>query len=124
MERDRTQLALVESVVSAAVARLQHKLEYWGTGQERIGGTIWERPGALGEESLEELLNSIDLSYLAGKNEWAIVGAGWELLWGVKPPPQVIRKRDELEAKADAGIMLTKIEELWLNLILVDTDMF
>ena len=123
MERDRTKLALLESVVSAAVARLQDKLEYWGTGEERLG-TDWERPGALGEESLEELLASIDLNYLAGKNEWAIVGAGWELLWGVKAPVEVTRKRDELQQKADAGIMLTKIEELWLNLILVDTDMF
>lgn len=70
-----------------------------------------------------ELLNSVDLNYLAGKNEWAIVGAGWELLWGVKTPEQVLRKREELRAKADAGIVLTKIEELWLNLILVDTDL-
>lgn len=124
MERDRTKLALLESVVSAAVARIQHKLEYWGTGQENLGGTVWERPGALGEKSLEKLLSSIDLSYLAGKNEWAIVGVGWELLWGVKAPVEVTRKRDELQAKADAGMMLTKIEELWLNLILVDTDMF
>jgi len=124
MERDRTQLALVESVVSAAVARIQHKLEYWGTGAERLGGTVWERPGALGEEDLEELLNSIDLNYLAGKNEWAIVGAGWELLWGVKTPEPVLRKRDELQAKADTDTPLTRIEELWLNLILVDTDMF
>jgi len=122
MERERTNLALLESVVSAAVSRLQPKLEYWGTGAE-TPRTDWERPGALGEESLEELLNSVDLNYLAGKNEWAIVGAGWELLWGVKTPEQVLRKREELRAKADAGIVLTKIEELWLNLILVDTDL-
>ncbi|KKU03946.1 MAG: hypothetical protein UX88_C0010G0012 [Candidatus Woesebacteria bacterium GW2011_GWC2_47_16] len=60
MERDRTQLALVESAVSAAVARLQPKLEFWGTGAE-TPETNWERPGALGEESLEGLLNSINL---------------------------------------------------------------
>jgi len=122
MERERTKLALLESAVSAAATRLGDKLEYWGTGAENLG-TVWERPGALGEESLEELLNSVDLNYLAGKNEWAIVGAGWELLWGVKAPEQVLRKREELQAKADAGIVLTKIEELWLNLILVDTDL-
>jgi len=113
----------LESAVSAAVARIQHKLEYWGLGAENLG-TVWERPGALGEESLEKLLNSVDLNYLAGKNEWAIVGAGWELLWGVKTPEPVLRKREELRAKADADVHLTKIEELWLNLILVDTDMF
>ena len=59
MERDRTQLALVESAVSAAVARLQPKLEFWGTGAE-TPETNWERPGALGEESLEGLFFATD----------------------------------------------------------------
>ena len=123
MERERTKLDLLESVVSAAVARLQDKLEYWGTGEERLG-TDWERPGALGEESLEELLNSIDLNYLAGKNEWAIVGVGWEFLWGVKPPQIISAKREELMSKLEAGERLTRLEKLWANLVLVDTDMF
>ncbi|OGM89815.1 hypothetical protein A2597_01620 [Candidatus Woesebacteria bacterium RIFOXYD1_FULL_46_19] len=61
---------------------------------------------------------------LFGRNEWAIVGAGWELLWGVKTPEPVLRKRDELRAKADTDTPLTRIEKLWLNLILVDTDIF
>jgi hypothetical protein len=113
----------LESVVSAAAARLEHKLEYWGTGGEKVG-TVWERPGSLGEESLPQVLASIDLNYLVGKNEWAIVGVGWELLWGVKPPEAVTQRKEKLLAKADAGVALTKIEELWLNLIRVDTDRF
>jgi hypothetical protein len=115
-------LAVLESAVAGAIAKLQDKLEYWGTGEECSGGTMWERPGALGEESLEELLNSIDTSNLVGKNEWAIVGVGWELLRGAKIPAEITRKRDELLEKFDAGEELTRIEELWLNLTLVDTD--
>lgn len=110
-------LVLLESVVSAAVGKLQQKPELWGNGPTTVG-TDWERPGALGDESLEEMLNAIDLDYLAGKNEWAVVGIGWEIL-GLEAPEKIQRKRDELWAKADAGLEpLTRIEELWFDLLL------
>jgi len=100
------------------VGKIAEKLEYWGNSEE-TPGTDWEKPGALGEESIDELLNSIDLEYLKGKNEWAIVGAGWELLGNINTPPEVLRKRDQLQAKFDSGVVLTKIEALWFNLILI-----
>ena len=117
-------LIVLESVVSGAIVRLEDKLEYWGNGQDIYGATLWERPGALGEESLGELLNSVDLDTLAGRNEWAIVGVGWELIWGDAVPDKVIEKRDKVIERFEADQELTIIEELWMNLILVDTDMF
>ena len=69
-------------------------------------------------------MNSVDLDTLAGRNEWAIVGVGWELIWGDAVPDKVIEKRDKVIERFEADQELTIIEELWMNLILVDTDMF
>jgi len=124
MEIERAKLAILESVVSGAVGKVQPKLEYWGHSLDLEAGTLYEADLALGQERLNQILPAIDLTQLKTRNQWALVGIGWEFVWGTQPPEKIIDKKQQLITRVALGMEITQLEELWLNLILVDTDIF
>jgi hypothetical protein len=57
-------------------------------------------------------------------SEVTLYGIAWEFIWGEEPPKAVADARKDMLRKAGAGEDLTMQEELWLKLIVVDTDYF
>lgn len=115
---------LLSSLVAKSVGELGAKMEFWGLTPPEGGEVLFEKEKSL---TLEEVLNMIDPAGedLASSETLRLLYClGWEFIWGQKPPAVVAEARDWLAVKQRCGLPLHQLEELWLTLMAVDTDMF
>lgn len=123
MSRTESLEGILESAVSAEIGGLSHKLDYWGLKSPE-SGTVWENKDSL---TLQECLAMIDPEGEELNNSETLAtlyGMGWEFVWGEKPPEIVKSLRNDVLDRAKLGFDLNELEKLWLQLMVVDTDMF
>lgn len=123
MSSERKEL-LLAAVLSKEVASLGQKMEFWGLDAPANSGTLWESQDPL---TVEQVLSAVDinsLDFLESHTLQTLYCLGWEFVWGKRPPVFVSTKRRELLNKAEMGEDLSDLETVWLQTIIVDTDMF
>ena len=111
--------ALLGALIRPKIEEIRDRLEYWGQGINLPEGDNWSSQNSL---TLEKFLELHPVPTSPG--EVLIYGVAWEFIWGEKPPEIVTRARQKLLEKSSGGDRLNPIEDLWLKLILVDTDLF
>ena len=121
---ERSPIALLHSCVSDRVAGMADKLEFYGDGPSIKPEDNWQAQEALGGADLARVLHSIDPYNITNEDDLTLVGIAWEFVWGETPPEIILEKRQDMIEKFQNGQELTKLEEVWYNLALVDTDIF
>jgi len=111
--------ALLGALIRPKIEEIKDKLEYWGQGINLPEGESWTVPDSL---TLEKFLEMNPVP--ASPEDITIYGVAWEFIWGEKPPEIVTKAREKLLERALSGEKLEPLENLWLKLITVDTDLF
>lgn len=114
---------MLDSAVSDGVHRMSAKADFWGVGLPDTSANHTSAVKGFGENDIANLLEKIDPTKLTG-DELALYGIGCEFVWGQPPPQEVQRQRHSLLQKVRDGQSLTPPEQLWFNLIQIDTDCF
>ncbi len=116
----RSKELLLASVVSREVESIGKKFEFWEVEFPEVE-TLWEH-NPVGLSKVLEMINEDDLN--KSENLKLLYCIGWEFVWGVRPPDNVSYERECLQARVFLGRELNSLEQLWVNLIKIDTDMF
>lgn len=115
--------SVLMSAVSKELENVGDRLDFYGISYPEVK-TLWESSDSL---SLDDALCLIDPDsdedMLYGDLA-LLYGIGWEFVWGKEPPEVVSILREELKEKVSLGYEVNKLEHLWLNLMLIDTDIF
>ncbi|HUC94401.1 MAG TPA: hypothetical protein VMR19_00150 [Candidatus Saccharimonadales bacterium] len=110
---------LLQALIRPKLIELGGKLDFWKQKINVQEGEDWVTPTSLTLEKFLELRPCP-----ASADEVTTYGIAWEFIWGEKPPEVVTKARGKLLEKAVGGGRLEPNEELWLKLIMVDTDLF
>ncbi|MGA2910988.1 MAG: hypothetical protein ABSE04_04300 [Candidatus Microgenomates bacterium] len=111
--------ALLGALVRPKIEEIKDKLKYWGQGIELPEGETWTVSNSLTLEKFLEM-NPVPDS----PEDTIMYGIAWEFIWGEKPPDIVTKAREKLLERALSREKLEPLENLWLKLITVDTDLF
>lgn len=116
------ELLKLDRLVTSEVSRLRNKFSFWGVNPA-VDISLPEPESENYQNMIRTLQSISDIDRLSGEQQ-ALVGIGWEFVWGASPPKEVIDLRDNMLAKAGSGEHLSEQEQLWLQIIAVDTDSF
>lgn len=126
MSKIRPELLELDSLVANEVTQLNDKFSFWNI--KLAVDTNWlgnnSSSNKNGYQGMVGILESIKNIGELPFEQQAIVGIGWEFIWGVVPPEEITRLREEVQNKAKYGGDLSKQELLWLQLMAIDTDSF
>lgn len=126
MSKIRPELLELDRLIVNEVAQLQGKFVFWGVkptiDTEWQGNTSSANPNNYQE--MLKTLKSIDNTGELSLQQQALVGIGWEFIWGVIPPEEITQLREEIQNKEKYGVVLSEQERLWLQLMAIDTDSF
>ncbi len=126
MSKIRPELLELDSLVTSEVAQLNDKFSFWNI--KPVVDTNW--PGSTFSSNkndyprMTEILESIENIEELSPEQRALVGIGWEFIWGVIPPEEITQLREEVQNKAKYGDNLSKQELVWIQLMAIDTDSF
>lgn len=111
--------ALLEALIRPKLVEIGDRLKFWYPEINWQEGEDWVKPDSLTLEKFISMKPRPESDY-----EVTLYGIAWEFVWGKAPPEEVAIARENLIRKAGMGEDLTPLEELWLKLITVDTDIF
>lgn len=126
MSKIRPELLELDSLVANEVTQLNDKFSFWNI--KPAVDTSWPGSNSSSNKNdyprMVDILESIKNIGELPLEQQAIVGIGWEFIWGVTPPEEITRLREKVQNKAKYGGNLSKQELLWLQLMVIDTDSF
>mgnify|MGYP001599521503 CR=1 FL=1 len=126
MSKIRPELLELDSLVANEVAQLNDKFSFCDI--KPAVDTSW--PGSTFSSNkndyprMTEILESIENIGELSPEQRALVGIGWEFIWGVMPPEEITQLREEVQNKGKYGVVLSEQERLWLQIMTIDTDLF
>lgn len=115
----------LDNLVAKETALLKHKFSFWGVNPAVDAN--WSGDTSSAGPDYQELivtLQSITEIDNLPTEQQALIGVGWEFVWGITPPEEITQLRETVQNKARYGGNLSDVERLWLQIIAVDTDSF
>lgn len=115
--------AILGALVTDELQRVNKSLSMWGKDIELPAETSWKNKESL---TLGEFLAMHPApSDLKNRSEVLFYGIAWELTVGKIPPKIITDERDKLLTKNRFELEeISYLEQIWLNLIAADIDLF
>ncbi len=121
-----SELLKLDGLVAKEVAQLKNKFEFWNI--KPAINISWRDDTSLASQNYyQEMLKTLKSINNVGElspQQQALVGIGWEFVWGVMPPEEITHLREEVKNKEKYGVVLSEQERLWLQIMAIDTDSF
>lgn len=114
---------LLDSLLAGELSDMNSKMRFWKIDTVDRG-SLWEDSGCL---DLQAYLLSLPMDdpEIQGPGRFSdLYCLAWEFVWGKCPPEFVSQRRKKLLDDANGGQPLSELENLWLQIIAVDTDYF
>lgn len=126
MDKIAPKIMKIDSLIAGEAAELRNKFSFWGVNPAI--DLRWPEDSVPADphnyQELIATLQSIENIGNLPSEQQALIGVGWEFVWGVTPPEKITQLREKIRNKARDRSSLSDLELFWIQVMSVDTDSF